>query len=95
MVCTEQARLLVLIRDGTHVATHDFEIGILANVVLGHLEHSQMQVGDGREGATSHEYDRLAVFIALVLHKTVSGKRVVRRICEPVFDRGLCSRAWW
>ena len=63
MVGTEEAGLLVLVADRAEVAADDLPVGVLANVVLGHLEHAEVKVGDGAEGSAGDEDDGLLVRI--------------------------------
>lgn len=65
MLCTKQSRFLILVRDGTHVPTHDFEIRVLADIIDGHLEHPEMEVGHWAERATGDENDGLLFWISL------------------------------
>ena len=44
VMTTQKTRLLVLVTDGTEIASHDFELGVLANVVGGHLEDAEMEI---------------------------------------------------
>ena len=85
----EEARLLVLVRDGREVSADDLPVGILADVVLGHLKHAEVKVGDGTEGATCDEDDGLLVRIAEDPGETVGGKRVVGSIGELGRWRGV------
>lgn len=64
MLRLDQTRLLVSVTDARHVRAHDFEIGVEAGVVGGHLEHAQVEESDGREGTASDEDQgcALAVF---------------------------------
>lgn len=39
MVRTQQARFLIHVADRAQIASDDLKVGVLANVVLGHLEH--------------------------------------------------------
>ena len=82
MSCAEQSGFLVLVGHGTHVAAHDFKLRILADIILGHLEHAEVKVGDGAEGATCDEDDRLLLGIAEHAREAVSRKGVVWRIRE-------------
>jgi hypothetical protein len=40
MLCIEQTRLFVRVIDGAEVAPDNFKVGILADVVFGHLKHA-------------------------------------------------------
>ena len=64
MIGCEQTRLVVLVADGTEISADDLEIGVLANIVLRHLEHPQVEVGYGAEGAASHQDYGLLLGIA-------------------------------
>ena len=64
VMTTEKTRLLVLVTDGTEIASHDFKLGVLANVVARHLEHPEVQIRDWAERAASDEDDRLSVRIS-------------------------------
>lgn len=57
MMSTEQTGFLVLITDGTEIASHDLEIGILSDIIPRHLEHAEMEIGYRAEGSTCDEYD--------------------------------------
>lgn len=46
---TEQSRFLIHVADGTQISPYDLEIGILPNIIFGHLEHSKVQVGHWTE----------------------------------------------
>ena len=63
VVCIQKAGFLVLVRDRTQVPSDDLEVSILPDVVLRHLEHSEVEVGDWAEGAAGDEDDRLLVRI--------------------------------
>lgn len=49
MMGAQEAGFLVLITDWTQVASNYFEIGVLSNIVFGHLKHAEMQVGNWAE----------------------------------------------
>ena len=89
VMCREEARLLVLVRDGREVSADDLPVGILADVVLGHLKHTEVKVGDGAEGTTCDENDGLLVGIAEDTGEAVGGKGVVGRIGELRRRRGV------
>ena len=57
MMYTQEAGFLVLITNWAQVAPNYFEIGILSNIVFGHLKHSQMQVCDWAERAAGYKND--------------------------------------
>ena len=82
MRCTKQTRFFVLVRDGTHVPAHDFEIRILACVVDSHLEHAEMEVGDRAERPARDQYDGLLFWMALKEIEAVVRKRIIRRSGE-------------
>lgn len=82
MLCTEQTGLLVHVAHGTEVAPDDLEIGVLADVVDGHLEHAEVEVCDGAEGAARDEDEGLLIGIAQRAGKAVSGELVVGGIGE-------------
>ena len=82
MLCAEKTRLLVLIAHRAEVAADNLEVGILADVVLGHLEHAEVKVGDGAEGNTCDEDDRLLLGIAEHAREAVGREGVVWRIRE-------------
>lgn len=79
MRSTKQTRFFVLVRDGTHVPAHNFEIGILACIVDCHLEHAEVKVGDRTEGPACDQYDGLLFWMALKEIEAVVRKRIVRR----------------
>ena len=82
VVRAEEARLLVLVTDRAKVAPDDLPVGILADVVLGHLEHAEVEVGDGAEGAACNEDDRLLVWITEGAGEAVRREGVVGRVGE-------------
>ena len=73
MLCVQKPRLLILVRDRAQVPAHDLPIGILTDVVLGHLKHSEVEVGDWAEGAAGDEDDGLLVRVPKDALKAVSG----------------------
>lgn len=85
MVCIKKARFLVLVRDRTQVPSDDLEVSILPDVVLRHLEHSEVEVGDGTEGAAGDEHDRLLVWIPKDMGEAVCWELVVWRV----------GKLWW
>ena len=91
MLRIEKTGLLVLVRDRTEVPSDDLEVGVLTDVVLGHLEHPQMEVGDGAEGPTRDEHDWLLVWIPEDTGEAVCWELVVRRI-DQVGRRRWSSR---
>lgn len=88
MICIEQTGFLVLITDWTEVASNNLEIGVLSNVILGHLEHAEMEVCDRTEGSACHENNRLLGWVTKDGVKTVVGKGIVGWICE-------CAHSVW
>ena len=82
MVCAEKPRLLVLVADRTEVSADDLEVGILANVVLGHLKHAEMEVGDGAEGAACYQDERLLLWVPEDAREAVCREGIVWGICE-------------
>lgn len=87
MLCAEQARLLVHVAHGAEVPADDLKVGVLAHVVLGHLEHAEVEVGDGTEGPACDEHDRLLVRVAEGVGEAMGGEGVVWRVWEG--DGGL------
>ncbi len=85
MVCIKKAGFLVLVRDRTQVPSDDLEIRVLPDVVLSHLEHSEVEVGDGAEGAAGDKHDRLFVRIPEDTGEAVCWELVVRGI----------RKVWW
>ena len=85
MVRIKKAGFLVLVRDRTEVPSNDLEVGVLADVVLGHLEHSKVEVGDGAERAAGDEDDRLFVRVPEDWGEAVCRELVVRWI----------RKVWW
>ena len=79
MLRIEKAGLLVLVRDRTEVPSDDLEVGVLPDVVLGHLEHPQVEVGDGAEGPARDEHDWLFVGVPEDTGEAVCWELVVRR----------------
>lgn len=59
MMCAEQTRFIVLVAHGTQIPAHDLEVGALPNIVLGHFEHSEVEVSDRAEGPAGNENDGL------------------------------------
>lgn len=81
---TEQSRLLVHITDWAEVPAHNFKIGILTDIVLGHLEHPQMEISDWTEGAACYQDDGLLFGIAENRRQAMGWERVIWGICELV-----------
>lgn len=65
MIGAKQSRFLVLVRDRTDVSAHHFEICVLAGIIDGHLEHTQMEIGNWAEGSARDEDDGLFLWMAL------------------------------
>ena len=84
MMCAKQSRLLVHITDGTEVTAYNFAICILANIILGHLEHSKMEISDWAEGPACYENDGLLLWVAENRRKTMRGERIIWRGSEVV-----------
>lgn len=82
MASTEQPGFFVHVADGAEIAPQDLKVRILADVVLGHLEHAEMEVRDGAEGTTCDENDRDFVGVLEGPGETVAGKLIVGGICE-------------
>lgn len=78
MCRAQQARLLVIVTDRTEISTHNLKLSTLSNIVDGHLEHAQMEVGNGAEGAAGDEHNGLLLRIAQHTDEAVMGKLVVR-----------------
>ena len=76
MLCTEKTGLLVLIAHRAEVAADNLEVGILANVVLGHLEHAEVKKRDRAEGPARYEDEGLLVRIPERPPKPVSRELV-------------------
>ncbi len=89
VMCAEKARLLVLVAHWTEVAADDLEVGVLADIVLGHLEHAEVKVGDWAEGSTGDEDEGLLVRIAEDAGQAVRREGVIWRIREDGWGR------WW
>jgi len=48
-MCAKQTRFPIHVTDRTEIAADDLKISILANIVLCHFKHAEMQVGDWAE----------------------------------------------
>ncbi len=81
-MCAEKTRLLVLIADRGEVAANDLPVGILADVVLRHLEHAEVEVGDGAERAAGDEDYGLFLGVPEHAGEAVGRERVVWRVRE-------------
>ena len=53
---SEETRFLVLVGDRTKIPSNDLEIRVMADIVSRHLEHSEVKVCYGAEGATRDQY---------------------------------------
>ncbi len=82
MRSAKQTRFFILVRNGTHVPAHNFEICILAGVVDCHLEHAEVEIGDRAERSACDQYDRLPFWMALKEVEAVVRKGIVRRCGE-------------
>jgi hypothetical protein len=58
---SNQSWLLVFFTDRTEISTNNLKIGVLANEVICHLEHSEMVICDGVEGTTCYKDNWLLV----------------------------------
>lgn len=83
-MCAEQTRLVVFVAHRTQIAAHDLEVGVLPDIVLGHFEHSEVEVGDRTEGPTCDEDDGLLGRISKRFAKTMGCKGIVGRVGEHV-----------
>jgi len=77
MVGAKQAGFLVHVADGTQEPTHNLEVCMLPDIILGHLEHAEVQIGDWAEGSTCDKDDWGFLGILEDPLKTVMGKGVV------------------
>ena len=95
VLCTEQARFLIHVANWTEITADNFKVGVLADVVLCHLEHAEMEIGDWAEGTTSYEDKRGLLWIVDSTDEAVVGKGIVWRIGEAIDSvtrRGLHGR---
>lgn len=95
VVCAEQARLLVLVAHGAEVAADDLKVGVLADIVDGHLEHAQVKERDRAEGPAGDEDDWLLVGVAEGAAQTVVREGIVWGVGERRWGRrgrGRCGR---
>ena len=76
MLGREQARLDIFVADGREISADDFELGVVANVIDGHLKHPEVVVCDGAEGAACNEDDGHSRSIAPLSLEAVGGKHV-------------------
>lgn len=58
MLRGRKASLLVCVRHGREETPHDLEFRIEFGEIRGHFEHAQVEVCNGREGATGNEHQR-------------------------------------
>lgn len=49
MLSTQKTCFLVHVTDRTEIATNDFKVSVLSNVVLGHFKHAEMEICYGAE----------------------------------------------
>jgi len=87
-MCIEQTGFLVLIADWAEVSSNNLEIGVLSNVILGHLEHPEVEVCDGTKGSACHKNNRLLGWVPEDGVKAVVGKGIVGWICECARSAG-------
>lgn len=66
-----------MITDGAEICSDNLEVSVVSNIVFGHLEHSKMEVGDGAEGSTCYENDRLFSGVTEDCPEAVVGERIV------------------
>jgi hypothetical protein len=78
----EEPGLLVHVADRGEVAADDLKVGVLPDVVDGHLEHAEVEVGDGAERAARDEHDGLLSVVAEDLAEAVVGEGVVWGVVE-------------
>lgn len=88
VLCAEETWLLVLVANGAQIAPYDLKIRVLADVVLRHLEHAQMEVGEWAERAARDEDEGLLLRVAKNAREAVSGELVIWRVRE------LARRRW-
>lgn len=62
---------------GRITASNNFVLRIYAGVVVGHLEHAKMEVGDGRKTTAGNEDERSAVGVILPSQQPVRWESVV------------------
>lgn len=82
MVCAQETRLFILVTDGREISANNLKVRILPDIVDGHLEHPEVKVCDGTEGATCYEHDRLFFRVAKDGVETMMREGVVRWGCE-------------
>lgn len=76
---TCQTRLAVRVGDGGEVTADEFEISAELDVIGRHLEHAQVEVGDGRKRSTSYQKQRSLLWIVQLPLQAVFGECVVLR----------------
>ena len=89
MLRAKQPRFLVHVAHRAEITTDDLEIRILPDIILGHFEHAEVQIGDWTEGTTTDEHDRRFLGVLHDRLETVVGERVIWWVCE-----GLCEMDW-
>jgi hypothetical protein len=92
MLGAEKTGFLVHVTDGTEVTTQNLEICVLANIVLGHFEHTEVEICDWAERATGDQHDWSLVRIAERAGEPMVRKLVVRRIREVLRRTSSHSR---
>ena len=105
MRSTKQTRFFVLVRDGTHVPAHNFEIRILAGIVYCHLKHAEVEIGDRAERPACDQYDRLLFWMTLEEVEAVVRKGIIGRcgktpigtsnVLLRIFRHEGYGRLWW
>lgn len=80
MACSHKTRLLVHVADWTQVTAHNFEVCVLSNVVLCHLEHAQVKVGNWAEGPAGHQNYGGLLWISDDAGEALMRKRIVRGV---------------
>lgn len=71
MLRTGQTSLAIGIRHRRQITPDEFKVRAELDVIGRHFEHAQMQICDGREGATSHEQQRC---LLRVIHLALQAK---------------------
>lgn len=96
MMGAKQARLFVHITDWTQISSHDFEIRVLPNVILGHLKHAQMQIGDWTERSASHKHYGCLLRVLEDSGETVMRERIALGVCKRLceMDGHRRKRGW-
>lgn len=49
MVGAKKALFLVHVAYGTEISSHDLKVCVVSDIILGHLEHAEVEIGDGAE----------------------------------------------